>query len=61
MAKKRKLNVKQVTYSKLRNLGSFENERIECVVQVDSGDGSKELAAAKKWVESKLSVRTRYY
>lgn len=52
----KKLKIKSVTYSKLLNLGNYENERIEITVEVNpNSDGLQELKEAKKWVKNQLN------
>jgi hypothetical protein len=42
--------ITQVTYSRLHNLGSYENERFEVTVTVEGGD----VAAA--WTEARIAT-----
>jgi hypothetical protein len=51
------LKVTQVTYSRLQTTGPYENERLEVVVPVQSGDGTKEARAAKAVVLELLGIR----
>lgn len=49
--------VTQVTYSRLQKTDDFENERLEIVVAVQSGDGKAEATFAKRQVLALMGIR----
>ncbi len=46
------LPITTITYSKLVNLGGYQNERIEATMQVDADqEATKQFKKLKQWVE----------
>lgn len=49
------MNAKTITYSRLKNLGDYNNEKVEITLEVTDGEKADDvLNAAKDWVSSKL-------
>lgn len=49
------MEIKQVTYRALKNLGNYENETIEAVADVGEGETPEEtLAKVREWVVTQL-------
>lgn len=54
-------NVKSISYKKLVNLGDYNNESAEILVELDEGDDPYEvLDKCKQFVQAKLHRRTKY-
>ena len=49
------LNITTITYQRIKNLGDFENERIEITMEVKNNDPDATLDKGKYWVERKLA------
>lgn len=55
--KKSELKIQTITYSRLKNLGDYENERVELTIQVPIGtDPIDALREAKYWVANRLHI-----
>lgn len=54
--------ITSVGYSKLVNLGNYENERVNANARVDDGqDADAVLASLKAWVEQRVTDREAEY
>ena len=51
------MNIKTITYQRVKNLGNYESERMEMTIELDDGD-SVEIAIAllKSKVEQALGI-----
>lgn len=51
------MNIKTITYQRVKNLGNYESERMEMTIELDDGD-SVEIAIAriKSKVEEALGI-----
>lgn len=58
--KKKKLQLKTVTYSRIKNIGNYENERVEAVAVVQPGeDPSEVLRGLKRFVLGSLGLEVK--
>jgi chromosome segregation ATPase len=54
----RQAQIKAVTYHRLKNLGNYENERLEATAAIHEGDSPVEvLLDIKQWVSNQLNLK----
>ncbi len=55
---KRPLKIKSISYARLKNLGNYQNERVEVTVDVSCGETPEiALKRAKQWVLTTLAEK----
>ena len=51
------MRITTITYARLRNLGRYENERLEATAEVAEGETAEEVARyLRAWVEQQLGL-----
>lgn len=49
--------IRRIVYARLKNLGDFENERLEAEVTIqDNEDAIKEMRRLRRWVNKQLEI-----
>ena len=55
------MKITEINYSKVFNLGGYQNEKIGCVIQVDENDNASEaMKAAVAFVEKQHADKIEY-